>query len=157
LLTLGLVKTVFEERKKQMWLPGSLFLKTYNIAGPLCQVNDCMHKLYSDIISPALIVAVVALVVPMAIIWPGCQVPVDQVMILQVVHALGYLEAPQQQVAQPATEEVPPERSRDEYFFEGLNILISTFCVCADGFQGLSKTFHCPIQLLTFYVLLWNY
>ncbi len=31
--------------------------------------------------------------------------------------------------------------SRDEDFFEGLNILISTFCVCADGFQGLSKLF----------------
>ncbi len=29
--------------------------------------------------------------------------------------------------------------SRDGYFFEGLNILISTFCVCADGFQDLSK------------------
>jgi hypothetical protein len=27
------------------------------------------------------------------------------------------------------------------FFFEGLNILISTFCVCADGFQGLSKLF----------------
>ncbi len=40
----------------------------------------------------------------MAIIWPGCQVPVDQVMILEVVHSLGYLEAPHQQVAQPATE-----------------------------------------------------
>ncbi len=40
---------------------------------------------------------------------------------------------------------------------EGLNILISTFCVCADGFQGLSKAFHYPIQLLTFYLLLWNY
>ena len=31
--------------------------------------------------------------------------------------------------------------SRDEYFFEGLNILINTFCVCADGFQDLSKEF----------------
>jgi hypothetical protein len=31
--------------------------------------------------------------------------------------------------------------SRNGYFFEGLkkNILIITFCVCADGFQGLSK------------------
>ncbi len=47
--------------------------------------------------------------------------------------------------------------SGDGYFFEGLNILISTFCVCADRFQGLSKAFHCPIQLLTFYLLLWNY
>jgi hypothetical protein len=31
---------------------------------------------------------------------------------------------------------------------EGLNILISIFCVCADGFQGLSKAFHYPKQLL---------
>jgi hypothetical protein len=37
--------------------------------------------------------------------------------------------------------------SRDGYYFEGLNILISTFCVCADGFQGISKAFHYPIQL----------
>jgi hypothetical protein len=29
--------------------------------------------------------------------------------------------------------------SRDGYFFEGLNILNSTFCVCADGFPDLSK------------------
>jgi hypothetical protein len=29
--------------------------------------------------------------------------------------------------------------------FEGLNILISTFYVCADGFQGLSKAFHYTI------------
>jgi hypothetical protein len=34
--------------------------------------------------------------------------------------------------------------SRDEYFFDGLNILISTFCVCADGSQGLSKAFLLP-------------
>jgi hypothetical protein len=47
--------------------------------------------------------------------------------------------------------------SGDGYFFEGLNILISTFCIYDDGFQGLSKAFHCPIQLLTFYLLLWNY
>jgi hypothetical protein len=26
--------------------------------------------------------------------------------------------------------------------FEGLNISISTFCVCADGFQGLLKAFQ---------------
>jgi hypothetical protein len=43
--------------------------------------------------------------------------------------------------------------SRNGYFFEGINILISTFCVCADGFQGLSKAFRYPIQLLTFYLL----
>jgi hypothetical protein len=46
--------------------------------------------------------------------------------------------------------------SRDEIdiFFEGLNILISTLCVCSDGFQGLSKAFHYPIQFLSFYFLL---
>ncbi len=47
--------------------------------------------------------------------------------------------------------------SKDGYFFECLNILISSFHVCADGFQGLSKAFHYPIQLLPFYLLLWNY
>ena len=41
-------------------------------------------------------------------------------------------------------------------FFEGLNILFFTFCVCADGFQGLSNYFHYPIQLLTLQLLLWN-
>jgi hypothetical protein len=35
-------------------------------------------------------------------------------------------------------------------FFEGLNILISSFCSCGDGFQGLSEAFHFPIQVLTF-------
>ncbi len=39
-------------------------------------------------------------------------------------------------------------------FFEGLNILISNFFVFADGFPDLSKAFHYPIQLLTFYFLL---
>ncbi len=39
-------------------------------------------------------------------------------------------------------------------FLDGLNILISTFCVCA--FQGLLKAFHYPIQLLSFFLLLWN-
>jgi hypothetical protein len=34
------------------------------------------------------------------------------------------------------------------YFFEGLNILISTFCACADGFQGLPKAFHYPIYTI---------
>jgi hypothetical protein len=43
--------------------------------------------------------------------------------------------------------------SRVGYLFEGLNILISTVCVCADGFQGLSKAFHYPVQLLTYYLL----
>jgi hypothetical protein len=37
--------------------------------------------------------------------------------------------------------------SRDGYFFEGLKILIITFRVSADGFQGLLKAFHFPIQL----------
>ncbi len=31
---------------------------------------------------------------------------------------------------------------REMGIFEGLNILISTFCVFADGVQGLSKVFH---------------
>jgi hypothetical protein len=45
--------------------------------------------------------------------------------------------------------------SRDGYFFEGLkNILISIFFEGADGFQGLSKAFHYPMNLLTFYLLL---
>ncbi len=35
-------------------------------------------------------------------------------------------------------------------FLLELVILIRTFCVCADGFQGLSKAFHYPTQLLTF-------
>jgi hypothetical protein len=32
------------------------------------------------------------------------------------------------------------------FCFVGLNILISTFFVCAEGFQALSKVFHYPIQ-----------
>ncbi len=39
-------------------------------------------------------------------------------------------------------------------FFEGLNIFIGNFCVCADGFHDLSKAFHYPIHVLTFYLLL---
>jgi hypothetical protein len=35
-----------------------------------------------------------------------------------------------------------------DIFGEGLKILISAFCVCADGFQGLSKAFHYPIQFI---------
>jgi hypothetical protein len=34
------------------------------------------------------------------------------------------------------------------------NILIISFCVCANCFQGLSKAFYYPIQLSTFYLLL---
>ncbi len=41
--------------------------------------------------------------------------------------------------------------------FEGFNILIRIFCVCADGFQCHSTAFHCLIQLLTIYLLLRNY
>jgi hypothetical protein len=42
-----------------------------------------------------------------------------------------------------------------DIFFEGLkNILISIFFEGADGFQGLSKAFHYPMNLLTFYLLL---
>jgi hypothetical protein len=40
--------------------------------------------------------------------------------------------------------------SRDGYFFEGLNSLIGTCCMCADGFQGLSKAFHYPINCIKF-------
>jgi hypothetical protein len=42
--------------------------------------------------------------------------------------------------------------SRGRFFCEGFNILISTFCfcVCADGFQGLSKAFHYP-TIIRFY------
>jgi hypothetical protein len=37
-----------------------------------------------------------------------------------------------------------------DIFVEGLNILISTFCVLDDGFQDLSIAFHYPVvQLLT--------
>jgi hypothetical protein len=43
--------------------------------------------------------------------------------------------------------------SRDRYFFEGLNILICTFFVCAEGFQDLSKAFTTHIQFLTFCLL----
>ena len=33
----------------------------------------------------------------------------------------------------------------------------NTLCVCVAGFQGRSKAFHYPIQVLHFYLLLWNY
>ncbi len=39
-----------------------------------------------------------------------------------------------------------------DIFFEGLNILISTYCVCADFFQGFSKAFRflsASLKLLT--------
>jgi hypothetical protein len=32
-------------------------------------------------------------------------------------------------------------------FLVGITTLISTFCVCADSIQGLSKAFHYPIQI----------
>ncbi len=41
-------------------------------------------------------------------------------------------------------------------FVIDLNILISTFCVCAVGFQSLIKAFQYHIQILTFYLLLRN-
>jgi hypothetical protein len=44
--------------------------------------------------------------------------------------------------------------SQNGYFLKGLNILISIFCVLANGFQGLSKVFNYPLQLLAFYMLL---
>jgi hypothetical protein len=39
--------------------------------------------------------------------------------------------------------------SRDG-FLEGLKILISTFCLCADGFQSLSEAFHFPYTITNF-------
>jgi hypothetical protein len=62
-----------------------------------------------------------------------------------------YLHSPQTGIVNKLKGTV----SREGYFFEGLNILIGTltFCVCADGFQGLLKAFHYPVQLLTFYCL----
>jgi hypothetical protein len=38
--------------------------------------------------------------------------------------------------------------------FEGLNIFISTFCVCADGFQGLFKSYTIINFLLASVILL---
>ncbi len=49
------------------------------------------------------------------------------------------------------------KESRDSIFFWRSKHFISTFCVCTDGFQGISKAFHNPVQFLTFYLLLWNY
>ncbi len=51
-------------------------------------------------------------------------------------------------------QELKKTESGEEYFFEGLNIITSTFYECADDFQGLSKAFRCPRQLLTFSLLL---
>ncbi len=39
------------------------------------------------------------------------------------------------------------EHSVTKWRFEDLNILIRSFCECAECFQGLSKAFHYPIQL----------
>jgi hypothetical protein len=48
--------------------------------------------------------------------------------------------------------------SRGGCFFKGLNILISTFLCMRWWFSRSFKlAFHYPIQLLTFYLLLWNY
>jgi hypothetical protein len=43
------------------------------------------------------------------------------------------------------------------FFFEGLNILISIFCVGADGFQNLSKALHCPTQLFICFFKIINF
>jgi hypothetical protein len=37
-----------------------------------------------------------------------------------------------------------------DIFFEGLNILISTFCVFAGRFPGLSKSFSLPHTIINF-------
>ncbi len=70
-------------------------------------------------------------------------------MIFQVVHSLGYLEAPQQQVAQPATEELPPERSQDGYFIEGLIIqtVLSVYALAV--FKALQKL-SLPFTIINF-------
>jgi hypothetical protein len=43
------------------------------------------------------------------------------------------------------------------WIFWGSKHFDRTFCVCVDEFQGHSKAFHYPIQLLTFYLPLCNY
>jgi hypothetical protein len=40
--------------------------------------------------------------------------------------------------------------TRDGYFFDSLNILISTFCVCDDGFQCVLKGFSLPYTNINF-------
>ncbi len=57
------------------------------------------------------------------------------------------------------TEEVLGCVTRWIFFFEGLNILMSTltYFVCADGLQVLLRSFHYSIQLLTFCLIPWNY
>ncbi len=54
---------------------------------------------------------------------------------------------------QPKGEPIKGTVSRDGFFLEGLNVLISTFYVCADCFQGLSKAFHYPMHVLLFLLL----
>ena len=44
---------------------------------------------------------------------------------------------------------IPYDLKEQGHEMKGLNHLISTFCGRADSFQGLSKAFHCPIQLLS--------
>jgi hypothetical protein len=45
-------------------------------------------------------------------------------------------------------------RDEMDIFLGGLTILINSSYECAYGFQGLTKDFHNPTQLLTFYLLL---
>jgi hypothetical protein len=40
--------------------------------------------------------------------------------------------------------------SRDGYFFEDLNMLIRTFCVCDDGFQDISLSFSLSYTIINF-------
>ncbi len=44
--------------------------------------------------------------------------------------------------------------SRDGYFFKGVNILICTFYVCADGFQGFQKLFTTQYNFYLFFASL---
>jgi hypothetical protein len=36
-----------------------------------------------------------------------------------------------------------------DIIFKGLNIMISTLCECANGFQGLPKAFHYPFSVIS--------
>ncbi len=60
-------------------------------------------------------------------------------------------------IATPQLINLKGQCHETDILFEGLNILISTFCVCADSFQGILKAFQHSLQSLTIYLLLWNY